>query len=114
MQAGNFTKLGLVALGEVVRQALLEQQPEWQQSTLVERLAATGHKTNKDRVSRLITAGTTTVDAALVLAIARLEICRNPATGEPYSNDDLLDIACELIDPKTGLRKNRFNGVAKD
>ncbi len=111
MELGNFTKRGLVALGEVVEAALEAQG--WDQKTLVDQLAARGHLTNKDKVSRLVTAAGLSVDAALVIGVARLRICLNPTTKEPYSSEDLFDLACELIDPQTGLRKSSLNGATR-
>lgn len=100
MARRNITKIGQLNLGKVIDRALAEQG--WNQKILLEKVSGRGHVSNKDRISRLINASAP-VDAALVLVIADLEICKNPSTGMPYSFRDLMLIACEAIDSDTGL-----------
>ncbi len=95
----NFTRLGALKLGQLVQRTLDEQEPPWKHSTLIERLGALGHDTNIWGVSRLVNGQTEKIDASLLMAIAQLEIVLNPATGKPFTLQELILIGCEAIDP---------------
>lgn len=96
----NFTRLGVIHLGDLVRAALDEQG--WDQKTLTQKLNERGHITSEWNVSRFLNGKTDKPDGTLILTLAEMEICRNPSTSQPYSVRDLMLIACEEIDPKTG------------
>lgn len=96
----NFTRLGVIRLGSLVRQAIERQG--WTQQELVNRLAEMGHISSDWAVSRLTGGRNDKPDTMLVLTIADMEIVKNPSTGKPYSFRELMLIACEAIDPATG------------
>jgi hypothetical protein len=112
-ESGRFTKRGYVALGETVRQGL--QRLGWEQQDLVAELNLSGRETTDYELSRFINASGQRPDGSLVVAIARVNLrffrdgqkfLVNPRTKKPYNTDDLFDIACELLDPETGLKRN--------
>lgn len=95
----NFTRIGVIRLGELVRQSIEAQG--WTQQELVSRLAEMGHISSDWAVSRFLGGKNDKPDAMLVLTIADMEIVKKPS-GEPYSFRELMLIACEAIDPATG------------
>ncbi|WNZ23090.1 hypothetical protein HJG54_09605 [Leptolyngbya sp. NK1-12] len=96
----NFTRLGVINLGNVTRKALEEQG--WDQKTFMQKLAEQGHISNEWSISRFLNGKTDKPDGTMIMTLADLEICRNPATGQPYSFRELMLIACEELDPQTG------------
>jgi hypothetical protein len=98
----NFTRLGVIHLGDVARKALDDQG--WDQKTFIRKLAELGHINTEWNISRFLNGKTDKPDATLLMTLADLEICINPATRKPYSFRELVLIACEEVDPKTGKR----------
>lgn len=95
----NFTRLGVLRLGELIRQSVEVQG--WTQQELVGRLAEMGHVSSDWAVSRLLGGRNDKPDAMMVLTIADMGFVKKPS-GEPYSFRELMLIACEEIDPTTG------------
>lgn len=96
----NFTRLGVLRLGEVIRRAVEENG--WTQQELVVRLGEMGHLSSDWAVSRLLGGRNDKPDAMMVLTIADMGIVKKPGTEEPYTFRELMLIACEAIDPATG------------
>jgi hypothetical protein len=96
----NFTRIGVINLGNLTRKALEERG--WDQKTFIQKLAEQAHISNEWSISRFLNGKTDKPDGTMIMTLADLEICINPATKTPYSFRELMLIACEEIDPATG------------
>lgn len=109
MELGDYTKEGRLALGRAIQAGLEEKG--WEQKDLVEELVRWGRKkTNRDEISRFLRADGTKLDASLVYSIARINarerFAINPATNEPFTAEEMIEIACELRNAHTGIRQS--------
>lgn len=95
-----WTKRGLEALGEILREA--RKARGWSQRDLSQFVyQQTGHKVSDRSIGNLENnTGEPKYNTVAVIAAAGFVI--NPATGRPFSEDDFINIACEVLDPFTG------------
>jgi len=95
-----WTKRGLEALGEILREA--RKARGWSQRDLSQFVyQQTGHKVSDRSIGNLENnTGEPKYNTVAVIAAAGFVI--NPATGRSFSEDDFINIACEVLDPFTG------------
>lgn len=95
-----WTKRGLEALGEILREA--RKARGWSQRDLSQFVyQQTGHKVSDRSIGNLENnTGEPKYNTVALIAAAGFVI--NPATGRPFTEDDFINIACEVIDPFTG------------
>lgn len=95
-----WTKRGLEALGEILREA--RKARGWSQRDLSQFVyRKTGYKISDRSIGNLENnTGSPKYNTVALLAASGFVI--NPATGMPFSEDDFINIACEVLDPFTG------------
>lgn len=103
-----WTKRGIEILGEVVKQA--RKKRGWSIrdiERLTEEVSKGYHRVSDDMMSYL-ERGVRIPAHNTVVAIAALKFVINPVTGEPFTEDELFDIAAEYLNPETGRYRLRF------
>lgn len=95
-----WTKHGLKALGAILREA--RKARGWSQRDLSQFVyERTGHKVSDRSIGNLENnTGEPKYNTVALIAAAGFVI--NPSTGKPFTEDDFIDIACEVLDPFTG------------
>lgn len=95
-----WTKRGLEALGEILREA--RKARGWSQRDLSQFVyQRTGHKVSDRSIGNLENnTGEPKYNTVALIAAAGFVI--NSATGKPFTEDDFINIACEVLDPFTG------------
>lgn len=108
-----WTKRGLEALGEVLREA--RKARGWSQRDLSQFVyQQTGHKISDRSIGNLENnTGEPKYNTVAVLAASGFVI--NPGTGKPFTEDDFINIACEMLDPFTGqYRQHRESSMSQN
>ena len=95
-----WTKRGLEALGEILREA--RKARGWSQRDLSQFVCQkTGYKISDRSIGNLENnTGEPKYNTVALIAASGFVI--NPATGMPFTEDDFINIACEVLDPFTG------------
>lgn len=101
-----WTKRGLKILGKLVKQA--REAQGWSQRSLgelIEKKHQGRYSVTHATVSKLESGIYDNPRHNTIVAIASLRFVSNPLTGQPFTEDELSDIAAERLDPKTGKYK---------
>ena len=101
-----FTDYGVRLLGRTIREAREAQQPKLTLLVLLDRLESVGVKTSYGTLQTLEKPKDGYhPDWEIINAIAFLGFIINPASGMPFTANELMLIACEWLDPRTGQTK---------
>lgn len=106
MNVCTTTEAGIKALGRVAKEA--RKLKQWSMQDVVDELAKYGLHLTTSAISDLEN-GKREPQWNTLARLVALEYIRNPQTNHPYSISDLFKIACEVLDPETGLEREHSN-----
>lgn len=103
--ANFWTLRGIKLLGIVVKKA--REQRGWtvrDMERLTDEISQGYHKVSRDTMSDF-ERGVRIPAHNTVVVLAKLKFVLHPMTGQPFTEDELSDIAAEVLDPQTGRYK---------
>lgn len=102
MKVCTTTEAGIKALGRIAKEA--RRIRGWSMQDVVEELKEYGLNLTTSAISDLEN-GKREPQWNTLARLVALEYIVNPHTQSPYSISDLFKIACEALDPETGLER---------